>query len=497
MKTVALENFGQGMTADIRDQSVGRVKLIKHFDILTRPHTLTPYHSQINGDSNSANNQMTDFVQWQSRIYGIGQWSAGKLLINYQDTFTSSSWLNTANNAGNHIAVPGCFVSYHNLLYGVYDSGKVWKYDPTGAGLTEDSIPGPINSIPTAAPNYDQPNGIVHSKDDILYLAIGNIVASNNNGSWTNPALTLPSGYIITAMCEYGNYLAIACTTTNNGVMPTGRSVVYLWDRDSTLNTISEVIDFGFGVIRVLDQIEGELIAVSLREDVFSNLASRFIFRKYAGNQAVTFQELIASSTTGLMLGRGQRYNNNRLYFMAGIEIDGTLHNGIWGIGKDPSGHWIVWFDRLPNNDTAIAAGSLTGFYVMGDFMYISYNDGGYNLTMTSSTSTAYAGSSIIETVINPNMPVLDHTANKQLETIAVSYDPIPSGGQVVIKWKVDGGSWNTARTETTVGRVVSEIPSAEANFTSGREYQFRIESTGGVMLTGMKYKYEPLTTLI
>ena len=89
--------------------------------------------------------------------------------------------------------------------------------------------------------------------------------------------------------------------------------------------------------------------------------------------------------------------------------------------------------------------------------------------------------------------------ANKSLLAVAAAYDALPSGGQVVLKYNVDGGAWTTVFTETTTGKVVTEqgLDATGTAFTSGREYRFRLESSGGVLLTGLKYKYEVLQTLL
>lgn len=519
-RTITIDNFSGGMTADIRDESSGVVKLAKHFDILSRPKTLTPYHSQITADAANDTQRIKNFLYYQGILWGLGGADSNPFGTIYKKTdLTSATWTATTNNVISHRLINNVFVEYHDFFYGLQGGaapGKVWKYDPTGvAVINEDAATGAIST--TANLTDRIANGVVHSKDDVLYLACNNVIAKNNNGSWTNAALTLPSKYYISAMCEYGNYLAIGCSPYNPG-----RSVVYLWDRDSSVTTLSESIDWGVGSLQVLEQVEGELIGVSVRSDVLSNLQNRLVLRRYSGGTPTVFKELIASSSTGLQLLYGQKFNANRLYFLAGIEIDSVLHQGIWGVGKDAQGRWIVWFDTLPNNDTAITTNGLAGFTKIGDYACISYCSNpigqnnylggnnlfgagygtGYSLTMTSSTSTAYAGSSLIETVINPGITGAaenDRTANKQLQIVALSYDPIPTGGQAILKYKVDGGAWTTIFTETTVGRVVTEdaFDATSTAFTSGREYQFRIESTGGVQPTALKYKYEILQTLI
>ncbi len=495
-KVVSLENVVVGgMVPDPRDETPGASKLIKHFDILTKPRTIAPYHSQVTGDANAAVNKITDLLySIDGTMFGMGVGGSPTRTRVYSSAgFTSTSWTNIANGtSASGDGVTGCFVEYHSFGYGFNTNSTVWACDLAGlVAWSDDAATGALSG----AIGNVAVQGLVHSKDDCLYMATTSSISRNNNGSWTKNALTLPSRYTITCLSEYGNYLAIGCAS-NIG----GNSVVYLWDRDSSLNTITEVIDWGTGQLRVLEQVEGELVGTSIRQDVASNLGSRIDTRRYYGGTPDLFHSLLASSLTGIYLKNGGQKQNQRLYFLAGIEIDGELHNGVWGVGKNKKGQWVVWFDRLPNNDTAIAAGSLKGFFVIGDFMYIAYNDGGYVMTMTSSSATAYAGSSIIETVINPGMDVVDKVTNKDLKVVALSYAPIPQGGQITLKYKTDADSnWTTIFTETTQGVLVSEAPydtNGDA-LATGREFRFRIESKGGVMPTGFKYKYEPLLTLI
>jgi hypothetical protein len=80
---------------------------------------------------------------------------------------------------------------------------------------------------------------------------------------------------------------------------------------------------------------------------------------------------------------------------------------------------------------------------------------------------------------------------HKQLMSVAVTYESLDADEQVVLKYKVDDGSYVTVFTEATDGVIVTEMPKATDEFTAGREYQFRIESTGGAEITGLYYTYE------
>lgn len=491
---VSINEFSGGMTADIRDEALRVVKTAKHFDILTKRNTLTPNHSQVQGDSSSATQQMTDFLYYNSVVYGAGTDSGtGKITVHTKSDFTLATWGSQANNAGaSGTPVQGVFVEYHGKGYGFYNDGRVWANDLAGGAWNDTSTTiGSSAAVGAIA-------GVVHSKDDVLYMATANIIGSNNNGSWNAAALTLPSKYTVTCLCEFGDYLAIACKPKYSG-----NSVVYLWDRNSSLTTISASIDWGFGNLQIIEQVDGELIGISFRQDVLtSGPSNRLIFRNYvSGSGAQVFRELLVSGVGASIyaLVYGRKFNANRLYFLADVLIDSVLFNGVWGLGKNSYGKWVVWFDRLPNNDTAVASGAMRGFFMLGDFTFIAYSDSGYKLTQTANTSVFANGTSILETVINPNMLTRDRTKNKQVKVVAVSTTPLTSGQQVVVKYKVDGGAYVTVLTQSTVGAVTTEQSAAgvTGGVTSGREYQFRVESTGGAEITELKYSYEILESII
>lgn len=89
--------------------------------------------------------------------------------------------------------------------------------------------------------------------DDNLYLPYNNIlVRVYPSGTVQDQALKLPTNLKITSIANWGKYLAIgtAPKSSFNGV-----SKVYLWNFTSP--DIQEVIDWGEGDLRVLENIEG------------------------------------------------------------------------------------------------------------------------------------------------------------------------------------------------------------------------------------------------
>ena len=486
-KVISLNTFNGGMTSDDRSEIDNEFALLQHFDTYTRAHRLTPHNTLASVDSASTTYEMTDFLYYGSLVWGLGHTSGGVHPEVRSSTLgVADSWTGYAGGA--NTVLPGAFVQYHSYLYGGYsDSYSVWKFDTSGHSFTDAADSATLSDYITA-------NGVVHSKDDILYFGCGKYIAKNNAGTWTAAALTLPTGYTIAALCEYGDYLAIGCRTNRNG-----KSVVYLWDRNTALATVSESIDWGTGDIYILKQVEEQLIGISL-DTTGSRTDPRIIFREYvSGVGALTFREFVGSATTTFSLGGSSvtcaQVVNNRLYFPMEAKLAGTQRSGIWCVGRpSPNKPWAVWLDYMPNGDTVVSG--LKGFVVVGANIVLAYNNSGYAVKSITSTA-AYSGTSVVKTNINQGMPVADLTKQKQLKALAVSMVPLTSDQQVVLKYAVDGGSLVTARTTTATGTVTAEMSTATLTQQTGREFVFQVESTGGAEITEIKYLYEINNTLL
>ena len=488
MKTIIKRRFDEGMVNDQRETRSGVCTLSKHFDILTRPHRLTPYRSHEDGSSGGDTDKITQVIYYNAKAFGLGVVTGtSRVKVFEKSDLSNSTWSATTNGAdAGGAREESVFVEYKGYGYGWAAGNRVWKADLSGSAAftgTERSI-----SYTTVA----QP--LVHSKDDILYMPYDNKIARNNAGTWTDAALTLPTNVIITSISEYGNFVAIG-TRSANGT----KSRVYLWNRDSSLTTLSESIDWGVGDLYVLEEIEGYLIGISVVGNSTTALTPKIVFRNYSGGSgSQVFKELQASSAA-VTLAFKQKVNN-RLYFLLSITIDGTLHQGVWMVSRSsPTQPFAVAFDRLPNNDTALSSGVLKGFALIGDYMFISYVTGGAYAMSKTDDQANYTATSIYETTINPDMDEADLTLKKQVVLASLSYVPLPANGQAVLKHKIDGGAFATVFTETTDSQITTEkkMLASGAAFPIGREIVFRIESTGGAEITELKYQYTTIKSLV
>ncbi len=503
----------QGIVNDPRDPREGVSRMVAGFDILTNPYKATPHGDSEDGDSSSSTSQKQNFVVAKDNggnydLYALGVVSGtGRAEVLFKNISTGASndlddatWGSTANNSSSTGSTEfNVFVYYaqSGLVYGTRAGRYIWSYDPTGGGWTDSARD--LTSYTNTA------QGLVHSKDDILYIPYDNKIASYDEATttWDNNAVGgtgLPSHLYITSICEYGNYLAIACAPLS-GV---GQSVVYLWDRDASLTTLSESINWGDGKLMVLETVNGHLVGITQKTGN-QFIDDMIVFRRWNGGQPKKILELVDESSGQLPLAK--QIANNRLYFMLHITLNGTLRKGVWSIGQPtPNSEFAVSLEYFPDNDTAIDNGSLSlkNFFILGDYAFISHLDSGsaYALSKTKVSASAFVYSSttaVIETTINSKMKAEDKGKKKQLLGVRGLYELLTSGEQVVVDHKVDGGAYSEIFTESTASVIATEgiKDSSGDSFATGYDYEFRIKSTGGAEITGLEYKYDIIETQI
>jgi WD40 repeat protein len=135
--------------------------------------------------------------------------------------------------------------------------------------------------------------------DGRLYIAIGKQVFVWN-GTTMVTGLTLPNE--ITSICGYSSYLAIANT---NGK----ENYVSIWNRDTSLETVTQVLDFGTGRLEILENINGMLFGVSYENDILT-------IRYWSGGEVQIFKSFEIKSDNGSTnLLNIKKKVENKLYF--------------------------------------------------------------------------------------------------------------------------------------------------------------------------------------
>jgi hypothetical protein len=487
METVSLNRLNLGMTPDPRDRATGVSRVLKHFDT-TQKQKLTPYRDMVLDASVETTLdvfQITRVLQANGNYFGFGQISAtdahAQVYVKTIATDPTTLWVTAVGGSDASFggARNDAMFKYYkttNKIYGGNNTG-VWSYDLGALTFAFNE-----NTSIKAGP------ALIHPKDDTMYVLSGNVIATNNNGSWNSSALALPSDITSGDICEDGNYLSIAVNRLNGNV------VEYLWDRDSSLTTLADSIDWGTGTLLFIENLGGVKVGVFVE----NSLIPKLILKYNTGTEIVTIAEFQCSLAT---VGTWKQKYNNSLLFLAELTIDGQAHKGLWKLERTSTG-FVFCMDRLPRNDVAVGANSLKGFYRSGDYVFISYLnpvDSKFTIWRTDSNPLFLNTTSIVQTTINPGMPEADRTKMKKLMAVALSTDPLPSGASATLKYRVDNGAWTPILTETTEGNITTEqvIDASGTQFTDGREYEFAVESLGGAEITEVKYKYQTVPTNI
>jgi len=495
-----INTFDGAIVNDVRDPRKDVCRMVSNFDVSSSSR-MTPYRDSESGDTAAATSQKQNFeialrTGTTYSLYSLGVKSgAGTAEIMYKNLTTGSAtdlddgdWATPSNNQSSAGAVNmNLFVYYAKtaLIYGARAGTHIWAFDPSGGawGDTENAL---------AYTNIAQ--GIVHSKDDILYIPYDNKIAKNDNGAWTDIALTLPAHYKINSICEYGNYLAIGCTPLSS----TGNSRVFLWNMDS--DSWDSEYDAGPDELRVLSEITGYLVSVSISGGTTIRNNDKIVFRYLSGLRFKKYDELIADTATTSTLVTINQTLDNRVYFLLKITLDGVVRDGLWSFGRSLlEERFTVVHERTSYNDTALGNGVLRGFYKIGDYTFISSenNAGAFQLSKTNDQAK-YTATSIYEKLFNNGLrngkKVKDSSQTKKLIGATVMTAPMPSAGQIVLKYKIDAeSSWTTIFTNTTDDSIShSAINDASgANLPQYKEIRLRIESTGGAEITGLSFLEE------
>lgn len=497
-----IDRFDGGISNDPRDPRENVCQMVGNFDINTNPRKMTPYISSESGDSSASTSKKRNFTialrtGTTHSLYALGVQSANtRAEILYKnltisgatDDLNDFTWANT----GNHQSSTGTstafdlFVYYRKTgrIYGARDGTHIWSYDPSGSVA--------FNDTEFALTYTNIAQGLVHSLDDILYIPYDNKIARNDNGSWTDAALTLPVFYRITAIAEFGRFLAIAA----KNIAGVGNSRVLLWDRQSTTNFLYESIDFGEGQLELIEELDGLLIGISTKiAPSGTNLAlnnNRIIFRSYSPAGITKILEINSGANApSLALIGGRQKRDNRIHFLLSITINGAVRGGVWSFGRGLSGNFNLVQERTYSNDLGASGIDLYNFIYAGDFLFISYVSGGaFAMSKTNDDTSDYSAKSIWE---SRKFNTGGSSFKKDLKGISIMHEPLDSDGQIVVQYKKDEEtSYTTILTNSTdnsISKSAINIESSGAALPKDyKEISFRIESTGGAEITGLSF---------
>lgn len=485
LTTITIDNFSGGISDDVREDNATKFQVTRHFDVFSNPTRLTPYRSleADTHDGSTATGMKQYLVQdyvyasASAKLYGLGQTGAGLTKIVYKADATTGNWTLPASSEGNGAVKNGCLIEYKDYLWGFQGTNQIFKW-----GLLS-GTPSITNSASTTGVTITSvAQGLVF--EDYLYLPYNNkIWRATDATTFSDAYLTLPTNIKITSLTAYGKYIAIAVAPISNY---NGVSKVLLWDGTST--EIQESIDWGEGELRILETIEGMLVGVTDRYLNSATGAGRgsMIVQVYQGGAPQVVKEVFTQALTGKSIPLSKSVKNNRVFWAAKIMTNaaGTEYReGVWSFGrKNVNYPFALSLDIIDEN---INTSGIQAFGMAGNFFFITHSGDG-SLDKTNDTS-AYTFTSVYESQI---LNFGDLNSDKTLLSMKVSFRKLASGESLTAKYRVDGASaWTTIGTYNTVDTLSKTFLNIEATglaFASGREYEFRLESTGGLEITGM-----------
>ena len=153
-------------------------------------------------------------------------------------------------------------------------------------------------------------------------------------------------------------------------------------------------------------------------------------------------------------------------------------------------GIWVLDSNgRLSLDFMVDGATSYKGLFYFKGNLYISYDT-----TKIALSNIAYSTSlaSVYESLFIGKSRV-----NKEIVKVGVTTEKMPTAGQIVLKYRTkEDEAWATIFTHTTNDSQYHEAVNIEADgslIPQFREMQFRIESTGGAVVTGLVIKWEEI----
>jgi hypothetical protein len=491
---IKISNFSGGISDDPREENGTKAQITKHFDIFSQPNRLVPYRS-LEADTHDGSTStgmkaysVRDFLYHSSsaKLYGLGQTGGGLTKIVYKSDATQGTWTLPASSEGNGAVQYGCLVEYKDYLWGFQGTTQVFKWGLLSGTPSITNTAGTVGTITSVA------QGLI-AKDDNLYLPYNNKLARVTSGGTVNDAvLTLPTNFKITSLANYGNYLAIACAPIS---IYNGQSKVFLWNLTAT--DVQEAIDWGEGELRILENIEGMLVGVT---DRYLNNATgagkgSLIIQVYSGGNPQVVKEVYTQALTGKSVPLSKAVKNNRLFFAAKIMTNsaGTEYNeGLWSFGRKnvnyPFALSLDIEDSALNNSGNVDSDGIQAFGTAANYFFIAHSGDG-SIDKTNDAAT-YAFTSAYESqILNFGEP----DADKTLLSLKVFFRKLASGESLTAKYRKDGATaWTTIGSYSTVdtlSKTFLAIESTTLPFATGNEFEIRLESTGGLEITGFKVK--------
>ncbi len=486
-----IDSFGS-MTPNLRENTYD-FALSCHFNIF-RHGVLTPQPSYITFTDGSE--KVVKFLYAKApssvyNLYGLGVDGATTTPKLFKASLGDIAW--TASTAGAQGA------RAENVFFEYKDYAYCWQ-----AGTHLSQIGLLTNANPTftdtykaiAYTNVAQP--IHHKADDCAYFFEDNNVHRLNDttfdGGTLTPVLVLPTNMKIIGAAAYGNYLAIVCAPIELGAT---NSVMYLWDRDSSLTTLTSKIDLGMSeVIHVCEAEDGGIwITQQARRTSGITSLNNYITVKYYNGYFLTLEipvKNVQDYFSSINLTGNSVEERGVFYFPAEIITTGAAETRNVIFAARRRGERIELMAE--HEITGVTANqNINGIFSVGGIWFISYDTAAQ--TLQQRVASTFATGTYESRIFNDG----DASLTKKLIGITVMTSPMPITSTISLYYRKDEETaWTLIFTQTataagSVSHSAINIEASGANLPQYKEIQFKITSQVGSEITAFKYRSEVL----
>lgn len=483
--TYNINRFDGGMTSSPRDVTQrDRFAYLSHFDIYRdtgKMHVMPGFVSD-NAYGGSATGLKVYKVRgftdlFGTVIIGVGNKSDGTGSKVFVRQIADSEWILPTSfgwdSEGTNNLVARPFIIYPS-------SGSSDVYYPTNsagtANLTRNGagVPGVNDSFGTIRVGFgtSTQNFIVERGfNGVDYICSpGSANASSLSGTtFTQNAKTTVAGLYDIQSANY----QIGLAGSSNP-----RSRVLLWDSASLL--ADENINLGTGRVRVIGYPSNIWsFVVSEGEDELNGNGNSQMSVKYANGETIETRYTLDSetSTSRDIFSIRTQYRDTMTWYARIPTNSGAteFREGVWAFGK---GRDTAQLGVSVLLDTS-SLGDVINARWFGNTLLLAHSDDGSVSRLDNFDTGTYDVTATAETVWYGN----ETPYQKELNGISIVTNPLPSGGQVEMFYRVnDSASWTSMGTSTTTGKM-KHVFTKVAGVPIGKfqEIQFKFEVLGKV----------------
>lgn len=425
------------------------------------------------------------------KIIGVGNTSstvyAARFLRKNGDDPTSY-WQQSTVTCGSTPYYNGCIL-YKDQVYALTYSGtsnSLYRYD---GDSTATSV---VSSFTESGSGGVIPKPIVHPLDNKLYIAINKtiFVWDGSAGTVTTASFTTP--YQIVGLTYYGTYIAVAC------VKGDGKSIIYLWGRDTTVTTAQDSIEFGDDRLTFIANLNGLLIGVSYRTNSPTYIDNKIKVRALEGREAVLKKEIEVTSTD--YISGYYTVWKDVIYFLN--QTQNTPYGFLYSIFKNGSGEIVIGQDKTSQYDGETSSSTYHFFNVHDYFFFANY---GGKLMRTYNANALYnTFDSVYTFPTNVGVDIADRPQIKKIRQVYLKVYANSAGeGTLKLEYTVNNGTtWDTIFSEASPSSVNAYVKEAlnDTNgdaFKEGIDIQFRVTFDQGIDIEEFGYDYEVNPTTI